>query len=304
MEQDTDDQVRNAAFAFLEAHRARLGNVLPWSLLSEGFMFRGQRVPLLSQQGIFKPAVCEYPLSIRTTPEAVDKPRPYDDVVLPHGWVSYRYRGTDPRHWQNAGLRSAMQHRKPLIYFFGVVKGKYLPEWPVYIDYDEPDKLRFLIRLDVGALLPELQTGTFDAGDPNLRRYAVRQVKQRLHQATFRERVLRAYREQCAVCRLRHRELLEAAHIKEDGRDGAAEVWNGLALCNLHHAAFDHHILGIRPDLVIEVRHDILREKDGPMLQHGLQGFDGERVLVPRNGALRPNPELLAERYERFMKVG
>jgi putative restriction endonuclease len=304
VEQDTDAQVRNAAFAFLKEHHARLGDVLPWGLLHEGFRFRGARVPLLSQQGIFKPAACDYPISIRTTPEAAGKPRPYDDGLLSDGRLSYRYRGTDPRHWQNVGLRALMQHRKPLIYFFGIVKGQYLPVWPVFIDYDEPNNLRFLIRLDVGAVLPGADEAVLGEGAANIRRYAVRQVKQRLHQATFRERVLQAYRDRCAICRLRHRELLEAAHIKEDSQAGAAEVWNGLALCNLHHAAFDHHILGIRPDLVIEVRHDILRETDGPMLQHGLQGFDGERVHVPRSGPLQPNRDLLAERYERFKEVG
>jgi putative restriction endonuclease len=37
------------------------------------------------------------------------------------------------------------------------------------------------------------------------------------HEKTFRQRVLRAYQERCAICRLRHRELLEAAHILPDG---------------------------------------------------------------------------------------
>jgi len=47
---------------------------------------------------------------------------------------------------------------------------------------------------------------------------------------------------------------------------GEPIVPNGLALCKLHHAAFDRHILGVRPDLVVEVRLDILREVDGPMV--------------------------------------
>jgi Transglycosylase associated protein/HNH endonuclease len=40
-------------------------------------------------------------------------------------------------------------------------------------------------------------------------------------------------------------------------------VPNGLSLCKLHHAAFDRHFLGLRPDYVIEVRRDILKEHDG-----------------------------------------
>jgi len=74
-------------------------------------------------------------------------------------------------------------------------------------------------------------------------------------------------------------------------------------LCKLHHAAFDRNILGIRPDLMVEVRVDILRETDGPMLQHGLQGFHGARIAVPGPHQLRPRREFLAERYELFKKA-
>ena len=90
--------------------------------------------------------------------------------------------------------------------------------------------------------------------------------KQRMHQREFRQRVRRAYREQCAICRLRHEELLDAAHILPDGHPrGEPVVPNGLALCKPHHAAFDRHVLGVRPDLTVELRPDVLREPDGPM---------------------------------------
>jgi putative restriction endonuclease len=79
---------------------------------------------------------------------------------------------------------------------------------------------------------------------------------------------------------------------------------NGLALCSLHHAAFDRYLLGIRPDLTIELRADILRESDGPTLQHGLLGFQGAMITVPQRPDARPNPEFLAERYELFRKAG
>jgi putative restriction endonuclease len=79
---------------------------------------------------------------------------------------------------------------------------------------------------------------------------------------------------------------------------------NGLALCSLHHAAFDRHLLGIRPDLTVELRVDILREKDGPTLQHGLLRFQGATITVPRRPESRPNPEFLAERYALFLKAG
>jgi putative restriction endonuclease len=77
-----------------------------------------------------------------------------------------------------------------------------------------------------------------------------------------------------------------------------------LSLCTLHHAAFDRHVIGVRPDLVVDVRADVLREGDRPMLKHGLQGFHGARLEVPRVSQWRPNAAYLEERYEAFRRAG
>ncbi len=83
---------------------------------------------------------------------------------------------------------------------------------------------------------------------------------------------------------------------------GLPVVPNGLALCKLHHAAFDRHVIGIRPDLKIELRPDLLDEPDGPMLEHGLKRFHGSLIAEPRAAMLRPNRDFLAERYELYRK--
>ena len=66
MNTDLDSRVRLAAFSFLEAETRRApDDVLPHALLAKGFEFDGRRVPLLSPQGIFKPAILpEMPLTI------------------------------------------------------------------------------------------------------------------------------------------------------------------------------------------------------------------------------------------------
>jgi putative restriction endonuclease len=107
------------------------------------------------------------------------------------------------------------------------------------------------------------------------------------------------------MCRLKHLSLLDAAHIIPDREErGVPAISNGMALCKIHHAAYDQHILGVRPDLVIEVRSDILEEVDGPMLKHGLQEMNGLRLVVPRRRVDMPKRELLEERYERFREAG
>jgi putative restriction endonuclease len=232
------------------------------------------------------------------------RPRPYDDGFEESGFLRYRYRGEDPNHRDNAGLREVMRRHLPLIYFHGVAEGRYMACWPAYLVHDNPAALCFSVALDDHALADaKIIRGETD--DSLVRRtYVTALVRRRMHQQAFRERVLRAYREHCAVCRLRHSELLEAAHILPDTHErGEPLVSNGLALCSLHHAAFDSHILGVTPDLVVEIRSDILEESDGPMLIHGLQGFQGNRILVPRAEIHRPNRDFLAERYELFRKA-
>jgi putative restriction endonuclease len=314
MDMAADQAIRAAAFAFLDAHRSRYGDAVPWSTLQQGFTFDGRRVPLIAQQGIFKPAVLDLPLSIRTTAPEEGKPLPYEDGMGPDGLLRYRYRGTDPGHYQNVWLRSAMQKHAALVYLFGIIEGQYLPVYPVYIVGDEPRELAFRVAVDdrrlalraVPAAANTLaEPSIADARESELQRnYATRVTMQRLHQETFRQRVLRAYREQCAICRLKHTELLDAAHILPDGHArGEPIVANGLALCRLHHAAFDRYVIGIRPDLVIEVRSDVLQEKDGPMLRYGLQAISGQRLLVPRAAHQQPREEFLEERYALFRKT-
>jgi len=83
------------------------------------------------------------------------------------------------------------------------------------------------------------------------RRYAPRLVRQRLHQATFREAVLADYDNRCAISGLPEPRLLDAAHIVNDAHKGMGQplVTNGLPLSKLHHAAFDANLIGIDPDL-------------------------------------------------------
>jgi putative restriction endonuclease len=167
---------------------------------------------------------------------------------------------------------------------------------------DDPASLTFTVAFDDPSVLaPDLSTTVVDDAR---RAYVTQLALRRLHQAKFRQKVLTAYRTSCAVCRLRHGNLLDAAHILPDGHpEGAPVVPNGLALCKIHHAAYDANIVGIRPDLVVEVSEPVLAEVDGPMLQYGLQATHGTRLVVPRRPEERPKPEFLELRYEEFLQA-
>ena len=190
---------------------------------------------------------------------------------------------------------------------FRLVKGKYLAVWPVFVVGDEPASLTFSVAVDDALALRagiDLSTKAEDVVAEIRRGYITATVRRRIHQAAFRERVIDAYRQQCALCCLKHDELLDAAHILPDADpDGEPVVPNGIALCKLHHAAFDRFFLSVRPDYLIEIRQDVLHETDGPMLKHGLQGMHGQRIQLPTRMALRPSPDLLEQRHRRFLEL-
>ena len=136
------------------------------------------------------------------------------------------------------------------------------------------------------------------------RRYALRAVKQRLHQASFREAVITAYNGRCALSGLPEPLLLDAAHIVDDKdeRLGQPIVPNGLPLSKIHHAAFDAHLIGIDPDYRLHVSQRLLTRNDGPMLE-ALKGLDGGMIHLPGRLQDRPDRDRLAQRFDRFMAV-
>ncbi len=289
--------VRSAVFDYLESVADRDG-VVSWQQLRS---FRVGNEPVLlvgSGNGIFKPRQLDLPISILTAPPKDGRQPPYEDEVSSDEFLLYRYRGTDPQQWENVRLRRLMQEGLPLVYLHGIDVGRYLASAAMLVD-DDPAGLTFMAVL---ADLDTARSGT-DIGDLNDREraYQIRLARQRLQQTSFRERVLKAYKKSCALCRLRHPELLDAAHIIRDAHGGRPIVPNGLALCKIYHAAYDSNIIGIRPDLVTEVRGDVLEESDGPMLAHGLQEFHRAEIWTPRSANSAPDPAGLEERYAEFL---
>lgn len=266
------------------------------------FVFEGRRVPLLDRQrGIRKPAALTAALSLRTTFTPPGLSPPYHDHEGGDGLQRYKYRGEDPSHPENVALRRALEERRPLLWFVGVAPGVYKPIYPVWLVAEEPVDLQFVVALDEGQRF--VQPGVELSEEQ--RRYVQRLTRMRLHQPVFRARVLSAYENRCAMCRLRHADLLDAAHILPDTHpSGQPVVPNGLSLCKIHHAAHDRNIIGVRPALVVEVQREILDEVDGPMLRHGLQEMAGVRLVLPRIRAARPDRTRLEIRYEQFRAAG
>lgn len=288
----------------------RLGEVhhhLTAKELKPGFVFEGERIPLVNpQRGIFKPRQMRFLLSIKTV-----FPRPgrkiwYDDQREVHRqiyagdeMVDYAFMGQDPEAADNRWLREAFENQIPVIYFLGIAPGRYQAIFPAYISGWDANALKAHVAFGV----PELEA-LVPPENALERRYALRSVKQRLHQASFREAVILAYNGRCAVSGLPEQRLLDAAHIVSDKNEklGQPIVPNGLPLSKIHHAAFDAHLIGIDPDYQLHVSDRLLSQKDGPMLE-ALKQLKGKEIHLPDRNKDRPDRDRLALRYERFKAV-
>lgn len=140
---------------------------------------------------------------------------PYADDLGLDGLIRYKYRGTDPEHSDNRALRTAMARQLPLAYFVGIGKGVYVAQVPAWLVWEDQERGEFAVAVDEGQRLLDRRSSA-ELSAPQ-RAYVERLTKLRLHQPVFRARVLRAYAEICAMCGLRHPELLDAAHILPDG---------------------------------------------------------------------------------------
>jgi putative restriction endonuclease len=308
LSQGNDLAFREHVFAWLRAQELHKSYFTREDLAR--FEYRGTNVRLIGPfTGIWRiNQLSAGAIGISTAYVPEGAKRPYEDQVGADGFLRYKWRGTDPNHADNLALRYAMTHGLPLVWYVGIgyVPGTktqlYKAEYPVYLIGEEPSSHQFVVALESEQrILPQDEPAEVQE---IARRYNTRIAKVRYHQPVFRARVIHAYEERCAVCRLPFPELLDAAHIQPDSEGGSTRISNGLSLCKIHHGAYDANIMGISPDYVIEIKESVLETFDGPTLQFSLKEMHGESLRqIPADKASRPDRDLLANRFEAFQKA-
>ena len=295
---DPDLALRQAAVYRARELAQTYDDLVPLGRLREGFGFEGERVSFGSfQKGIHRSRRQRGTAALTVTTSFKD---PYADAFDETGGLfMYAYRSGPVDQADNRALRAAFELQTPLIYFRALAPGQYLVVAPMFVTAD--DASARAVVLEPGLPVQDMQAGGLVSG-PDVRAYATREARHRLHQQRFKLDVMRAYRHRCAICTLRERELVQAAHIVPDIEPaGIAAVVNGLALCAIHHLAFDRNLLGIDPDGVVHIAARLLREIDGPMLRTGLQGFHGAHIALPRRPEERPDTLRLQTRFDLFL---
>ncbi|MDR0639416.1 MAG: HNH endonuclease [Spirochaetaceae bacterium] len=120
----------------------------------------------------------------------------------------------------------------------------------------------------------------------------------------FRQAVIESYDYACGICGLKISAPnslnweVEAAHIVPHGLCGKDDIWNGIALCRLHHWAFDTGWFSISHEYRILVfsQFEHIPDDFGKM-----GGFDffrkslepNKSVILPQNDSLRPHQNAL-----------
>jgi putative restriction endonuclease len=268
---------------------------LSWDELLNDYHFHGMHIALIGQRGIINPSVLDETLCVQTSYKS-----PYLDDNS-SGPVQYKFEAQHgPTAGSNIKLRRALQNRVPIVYLQGVATGKYVAWANVFVTGEDLVNQHVTINLD-----PAASAYVMTSVDNEIeKQYALTEARRRVHQPKFRAEVLLAYETKCAICRLKHGELLDAAHIVPDSDSrGIASVRNGMALCKIHHTAYDKRLLGISPDYEVRVNEALLLEVDGPMLKHGIQEMHGTQIHIPRQKIQQPDKELLAITFENFLQT-
>ena len=287
-----EEEFRQLVMAAVAERAAANGGVISRVELSALLLANGEtRRVIDTSKGIWNPRDLVATLSIVSSPTG-----PYDDRDVDGGLFHYDYR-SGSTEGDNTKLRRAFELELPVILLRKIDNGIYVPVLPTYVVADDIENRQFVLALDESLRFLANPLSPTAAE----KRYAERVVRARLHQPEFRARVIRAYHTTCAICSLKHADLLDAAHIIGDGQDGGDPiVTNGLSLCKIHHAAYDRNLLGISPDYSIHLDKNLLDEVDGPMLRHGLQEMHGKSLILPIKRSELPDRERLSARFERF----
>ncbi len=111
------------------------------------------------------------------------------------------------------------------------------------------------------------------------------------HSAAFRQEIMRLYDYTCAACRLRIitpdlKSAVDAAHIIRFADSHDDVINNGLALCKLHHWAFDEHLIAISDSYKLLVSSNFEERGHCELL---LRNLTGKKIMLPSQRPFYPS---------------
>ena len=115
----------------------------------------------------------------------------------------------------------------------------------------------------------------------------------------FSDKIKRLYEFRCAVCgkqRFSNAQYpeVEAAHIFPKDKFGSDDLRNGIALCKLHHWAFDNGIFSLSDECRVIVEERVKNDTNYDEITR----FEHESIKIPLNPELRPHQLFLKKHRE------
>lgn len=133
------------------------------------------------------------------------------------------------------------------------------------------------------------------------RRKVIATIVRNYRASDFRRRVLGAYSRRCSMCGVQL-ELIEAAHIVPVASDeGNDDTNNGIALCKLHHAAYDRNLVCFDERYRIEVSDSLVAQLHDAGLDGGISKFCKAlrpALILPSDKRDYPAPPLIRQARE------
>lgn len=170
--------------------------------------------------------------------------------------------------------------------------------------YENPDKLAYesecLIARFAHKEIGEMEG--IDISDIPEGKERVSIVRQRVNQSFFRSVIMSSYNSKCCISGIGNPELLEACHIVDWACSSANRTnpENGLCLNVLFHKAYDKNLLGITPDLQVEISDEMLERVSDDNYRNYLIGLNGQKLRMPTRFC--PKTEFLEMHYDKFLK--
>ena len=131
---------------------------------------------------------------------------------------------------------------------------------------------------------------------PQPRQRVVETVTRLVRASNFRDQVMSAYGNRCAVTRAQLK-LVDAAHILPVGADGSVDtVINGIALSPTWHRAFDQGLVYLNPDFQMKINPVRVQHLTSLQLHGGLDvmtPFLNRTIHLPADANQRPSPRFI-----------
>ena len=301
-----DDEVLLRAAAFERVRGLNESReLLTAAELKLGFSSEGSRIALVNvQRRVCKPVSMRQLLSVKTPFPKSTARIWYDDLRVVHEHIyggdqlaELRFTDAECSAEESSWLRDAAASHVPIVYFLAISPRRYLALCPAFLTDWDATALTAHVAFGLAG-----DSGQTLANDPGQRQRALQAVKQRVHEASFREAVITAYKGRCALSGLPEPQMLDVARIRQDEDDlpGRPVVANGLPLAKIYLAAFDANLIGIDADLRIHVADRLMKTWEGAALEE-LKRMSNAPLKLPDRAQDRPDRDRLAIRFRAFL---